>query len=204
MKWTLLNFFLLMFRAKWVTDVNTFKNSDLITNAIELNNSRLYSISSFEALKSICFYSFCLCKDGHVQEAEALCRSKQSYTLLCNHVEAKRKAGGREGKTKRYRDEKGKKCRSLRGTEWFSNGFMKDRKNWRWMFIGWENQEGKVLWSSSTATAEVPLSKALNPPTAPAEPTSGRSHTCWTSPQHETVHLHKKNAGWCRKTMFVQ
>lgn len=45
-----------------MTDVSTFKNSDLITIAIELYNSRLYSISSIEALKSICFTHFVFTK----------------------------------------------------------------------------------------------------------------------------------------------
>lgn len=43
---------------------------------------------------------------------------------------------------------------------------------------GWENLEREILWSSSTATAEVPQSKALNPRTVTAEPTTeGCSYT---------------------------
>lgn len=48
------------------------------------------------------------------------------------------------------------------------------------MPVGWENLEREILWSSSTATADVPLSKALNPPNC-----NGRIEGC----SHTGLHL---------------
>lgn len=54
----------------------------LITTAIDLCNSRLYSISSIKALKSICFtHIFFLYKDGYMKEVQAFCRSSTATSF---------------------------------------------------------------------------------------------------------------------------
>lgn len=125
-----------------------------------------------------------------MQEVQGLCRSVHSYTLLCNLVR-QRKGWEQRGKNKEV--QRWKRKHSLRGTEWLSNGSTNEKGKFirQWTehkeLSRKKNLEWEILWSPSTATTEVPMSKALNLLTVTAEPSL---ESCSYTGLHLNVNLY--------------